>query len=321
MHTHFLLPLPCYGFPSKISNWSDAVINDTKHWLETDFEFLPEKMRLKYLLSNFGKITARCLPCMKEYKQLQVAGRFMLWGTVFDDFFEYKTVAELEELYYRCMEILKGKKAYATDSPFFAILADIRESLSKLMPAFWLERFSKNVGIWIESMREEAPYKGEMIFPQLDYFTKLRERTIGVQAYLDLIEMQLDKPIPDEIMHSSYLTELYRKAARVFAWCNDFYSLLKDAGREPLNLILVLQHHYRLSLEEANKRAMEIHDADVASIYQMQLNVPDFSGYTETVRQFAYYIGVMIQGQNEWYLNDTMRYKKEGYPVKDSFKI
>ncbi|WP_199186412.1 terpene synthase family protein, partial [Pseudoxanthomonas sp. KAs_5_3] len=87
-----------------------------------------------------------------------------------------------------------------------------------------------------------------------------------VQAYLDLIEMQLDNILPDEVMYSDYMQELYRLAARVFAWCNDFYSLLKDVGREPLNLVLVLQHKYDLSLEDANAQALIIHDNDVACI-------------------------------------------------------
>ncbi|MVT09190.1 terpene synthase family protein [Chitinophaga tropicalis] len=314
------LPLPGYTFPAAISSWSAAIKEDTDKWLEQDFSFLPEKMRLKYQLSNFGKISARCLPDMPTYAHLRVTGQFMLWGTIFDDFFEFKTVSELRYLHDRAMEILKGSDPDPSETPFFTILAGIRDSLVSLMPAYWIRRFIQNVSVWIASMQEEVPYKGVMHFPSLRYFMELREKTIGVQAYLDLIEMQLGGCLPDEIMYSDYMKELYRLAARVFAWCNDFYSLLKDIGREPLNLVLVLQHEYNLSLEEAHTRAMAIHDEDVQTICRMQQEVPDYGIYTDTVRAFAHYLGVMIQGQNQWYMKDTMRYKKDGHPEKDSFK-
>jgi hypothetical protein len=313
------LALPAYPFPSLISPWSDAVAADTVQWLKSDFNFLPEKMLFKYSMSNFGKISARCLPEMLSYEHLQVAAKFMLWGTIFDDFYEFKNVEELKALRTRALEILEGNQLQSDDAPFFYILADIRDVLCRLMPVCWVRRFTGNVLVWIDSMQEEVPFKGVMQFPSLPYFMDLRERTIGVQAYLDLIEMQLASSLPDEVMNSTYMKELYRLAARVFAWCNDFYSLLKDVGREPLNLILVLQHEYNLTLEDANEQAMIIHDQDVQTIVEMSKQLPDFGSYNTLAEQFVHYLGIMIQGQNQWYLRDTMRYKKDGHPEKDSF--
>lgn len=321
MHNLSLLALPVYTFPSMISPWSEAVANDTLQWLEDDFSFLPEKMRMKYRMSNFGKISARCLPKMATYAYLQVAAKFMLWGTIFDDYYEHSDVNALKVLRNRVLNILEGDKLHADDSPFFGILKDIRDVLFVLMPAAWVRRFTRNVLVWVDSMQEEVPFKGVMIFPELNYFMDLRERTIGVQAYLDLIEMQLGTTLPDEVMYSAYMKELYRLSARVFAWCNDFYSLLKDIGREPLNIVLVLQHTYDLSLEDANAQAMDLHDSDVQSIIEMSEQMPDFGEHTAAAAQFVAYLGVMIQGQNEWYLKDTLRYKKGGHPEADTFKM
>lgn len=313
------LALPAYAFPSVISPWADAIATDTLKWLEEDFQFLPEKMRYKYRMSNFGKISARCLPEMRSYQHLQVAARFMLWGTIFDDYYEFKNVAELSALRSRTLEILEGCNLNAGDPHFFHILAEIRHVLCNLMPGYWVHRFAGNVLVWIDSMQEEVTFKGKMHFPSLTYFMELRERTIGVQAYLDLIEMQLESCLPDVVMNSAWMKELYRLAARVFAWCNDFYSLLKDIGREPLNLVLVLQHEYNLSLENANEQALLIHDKDVERIVEMGKQLPDFGRYNTLVEQFVHYLGIMIQGQNQWYMKDTMRYQKNGHPEIDSF--
>jgi hypothetical protein len=314
------LPLPVYSFPSLISSWAPAIHADTDKWIEQDFYFLPDKMRYKYRLSNFGKISARCLPCMPTYEHLQVAAKFMLWGTIFDDYFEFMSREELCRLHDRAISILQGAAPRPEETPLFAILVDIRNELIRLMPGYWLQRFAANVAIWIASMQEEVPYKGVMLFPSLADFMMLREKTIGVQAYLDLIEMQLDYSLPDEVMKSDYMKELYRLTARIFGWCNDFHSILKDIGREPLNLVLVLQNEYNISLEEANAMAMTIHDEDVLLLCDLQANMPGFGIHHQQAQLFVYYLGVMIHGQNEWYLHDTLRYKKGGHPEKDSFK-
>lgn len=314
------LPLPVYSFPSLISSWAPAIHADTDAWIEQDFHFLPVKMRHKYKISNFGKISARCLPAMPTYEHLQVAAKFMLWGTIFDDYFEFKSRRELAQLHDGVIGILQGAVPRPGETPFLTILVDIRSELIRLMPDYWLQRFTANVGVWIASMREEVPYKGVLQFPAITDFMVLREKTIGVQAYLDLIEMQLDYALPNEVMKSSYMKELYRLTARIFAWCNDFHSVLKDIGQEPLNLILVLQHEYQLSLEDANAMAMQIHDEDAQQLCALLANVPDFGIHQQQVQLLAYYLGVSIRGQNEWYLHDTLRYKKGGHPGKDSFK-
>lgn len=146
------------------------------------------------------------------------------------------------------------------------------------------------------------------------------QKTIGVQAYLDLIEIQLDYSLPNEVMKSDYMKELYRLTARIFGWCNDFHSVLKDVGREPLNLVLVLQNEFQISLEDANAMAIKLHDEDVQALCNLQADMPDFGNHHQQVQLFVYYLGVMIHGQNEWYLHDTLRYKKGGHPEIDSFK-
>jgi hypothetical protein len=137
------LLLPSYTFPSLISDWSTAIHADTDQWIEIDFYFLPEKMKHKYRLSNFGKISARCFPQMPTYRHLQVAAKFMLWGTIFDDYFEFHSKEELYALHQRALDILHGSQAGNYETPFFPILSDLRDELLRLMPDYWLKRFSK----------------------------------------------------------------------------------------------------------------------------------------------------------------------------------
>ena len=188
------------------------------------------------------------------------------------------------------------------------------------MPANWMQRFVRHLDCYLESMQAEVPFKDPKNFPSLNDFLALREITIGVHAFLDLIEIQTDQVLPDEIFSHHYIEMLYKLSGRIFAWCNDFYSIEKDIGREPLNLILVLQHHYGLSLTAANKKALELHDADVSKLEGLQHDIPEMGIYTAAVKQFAWYLGVMIQGQAQWYKQDTQRYLKGGHPESDTFR-
>jgi hypothetical protein len=312
---------PEYPFHSHVSIWAYAIKADTDYWIDSSYQFLPEKMRFKYKASNFGKITARCLPHMPTYEHLQAAAMFMLWGTVFDDYYEFNDAEAIALLNKQVVGILSGEVVDMDASPFFPILQSIYRLLKRLMPSYWLKRFTANVSIWIGSMIDEVPFKapGQLCFPTLEKFLELRERTIGVQAYLDLIEMQLMDTLPDEVMYSPYMKEAYRLAARVFGWCNDFYSVLKDIGREPLNLVLVMQNEYSVSLDEAARLAMLLHDDDVKAIIELSNKRQRFGLYRRLVRSYMYYLGVMIQGQNQWYQQDTLRYQRDGYPVAGSF--
>lgn len=311
---------PSYPFPSLNNNNAEPIKEWTDNLVKNEYTFLPDKMRAKYILSNFGYITARCLPHIVNFEQVLPCARFMLWGTVLDDYYEFYKEDQLDKLKNGVVDILRGKNPTREDHFFFHEAKVIRDELSAFMPSNWMSRFTENVQIYLKSMQWEVPYKKANNFPCLKDFIRLREITIGVQAFLDLIDIQIGHVLPDEIYKHPYIQELYRLTARIFAWCNDFYSVEKDIGREPLNLVLVMQHEYGLSLSDANMEALKLHDRDVAALIVLQDAVPDFGIHSEDVKLFAWYLGVMIQGQAQWYEVDTKRYKKGGHPDLDTFK-
>ncbi|RXK81690.1 terpene synthase family protein [Filimonas effusa] len=306
-----LFPPPSYPFEPMMSNWCDQVIEDTSNWLQNDYGFLPPKMQEKYQRSNFGKISARCLPKMNSYRHLQVAAKFMLWGTIFDDYYEFAKIDELKCLLLKVKGILDGNSELALDNPLLCILCNIQRDLKELMSDSWINIFTSNVCVWIESMQEETFFKSFDNFPSIDYFYDLRTRTIGVQSYLDLIVMQLPTELPIEVMNSPYFRELYHLSARIFSWCNDFFSLPKDFNREPLNIVYVLQNEYKLDIASAYRMAMKIHDDDVRKFCELADAKPDFGKWQQSVSFFVRLLKTMFRGQNDWYLYDTLRYRMD----------
>lgn len=314
-----ILQKPVYIFPGDIHPNANLIKEQTTAWICSNYLFLEDHMQKKYKYSDFGYFTARCLP-HQPYESLLPCTRFMLWATIFDDYYEYCTAEKLSLLRERITAIFNGDAVHEKEHFFLHEAAVIRDELSALMPDIWMKRFIKSFDAYMESMLFEIPYKIPDYFPTLDEFFALREITIGIQAFIDLIEFQTKEILPDSIYYSSFFRDLYTLTARISAWCNDFYSIRKDLDREPLNLVLVLKHHYKLSLEKANEEALRLHNDDVQQLINLQQNIPDFGEYTETVRQFVFYLGVMIQGQSQWYSKDTRRYLEGGHPDLHTFK-
>ena len=312
-----VLPQPRYPFPSLISPHAESIKAETEHWLDVGYEFLPQKLRQVYKLSNFGYITARCLPHIRELSHLRPAARFMLWGTLFDDYFEYKSEDELKAITRRLESILLGNQPDPGEHPFFHILVIIRDELLSFMPATWFSRFSSHAIEYCASMQLEVPFKDQIDFkpPPLKDFLQLRELTIGCQAFHDLIDIEIGSVMSDDTMCSEKMKKLYSLSARLFAWCNDFFSLEKDLGREPLNLVFVLQHERQLSLDDACNEAMALHDDDLREFIQLCRSMKD-----PQEMLFADYLGIMIQGQSTWYEIDTQRYKLGGSPGAGQMK-
>ena len=93
-----ILEKPDYSFPSLINPHADTIKKLTTRWIQQKYIFLGDSMKAKYILSDFGYITARCLPHIKDLDRLIPCARFMLWGTVLDDYYEHYSCSQLQQL-------------------------------------------------------------------------------------------------------------------------------------------------------------------------------------------------------------------------------
>lgn len=95
---------------------------------------------------------------------------------------------------------------------------------------------------------------------------------------------------------------------------NDFHSLPKELakGTEIFNLMMVLQKEYNLSLEEACRKGLRIHDTALAEFIELAATLPDFGENHQQVVRYIDCMGIMTQGVNTFYLTDTRRYLHGG---------
>lgn len=308
-----LRPQLNYPFQDLINPMAGKVEELVVQWIEKDYQSMPEayhkkKTSYKHIETLAGKMMARMYP-YATLQQLIPICRFSLWGLSYDDFYEDCTMAELQDLRNRAVAVLRGYPLYPGENAIFHQLQLQREEMLPQMSPAWMERYAQSISAGFEGMQFEAPYKAKMEFPSLHDYMAIREKAVLVYPLIVLLELQLEEPLPDEIANHPQMLSIAAITCRILAWCNDFFSLAKEIGKDVMNLVLVIQHHEKCTLEEAFAEAENIHNQDLVLYMNLCSNLPDFGKYNHLVKQFVAVNNLMIQGHKSWYEKDTVRYK------------
>ncbi|CAL1517480.1 terpene synthase family protein [Chitinophaga sp. MM2321] len=303
-----------YPFPDLKNEHADRIEAATKTWLQNDYGSLPydfqtKQKKYKYWETNVGHMGARMYP-VAGYTQLIPIARFLLWGLSNDDYYEDCTMSQLQALRERAVAILKGYPLQADDNELFHQLHKQRNEMMALMPAWWMARYTLSIDRGFEGMQLEAPYKATLQYPSVADYMAIREKAVLVYPLIDLVELQIGTALPDDIFYHPHIQRINALVCRILAWCNDYFSVRKERGKDVMNLILVIENEEKLSLEDAYRKAIAIHDQDVAEFIRLRDNLPaDFGNFKPAVDRFIHHLGLLISGHKSWYEKDTLRYK------------
>jgi hypothetical protein len=308
-----------YPFPDMINPLVSELERQTKNWIYKDYSSIPQAIKLKYEHTYTGHLTARFFP-LASYDRLIPLARSSIWGLVFDDYYEHCTPYELDELRKNIVGVILGDLPNPVKNIFYVQMKLMAEEFRKIMPIYWIERFAKSMDIYIHGMAEEAIYKANLIFPDPEEYMRIREMSVDVLQMIDGIEVETGMPLPSEIREHPILKKIASITCRMIAICNDCFSAAKEKDRDVMNLVLVLQHTYHLSFNEAIQEAIKMHNEDLKLYLDLYANRPDFGSYNEAVNKFLQYNNLMIAGHWRWYTTDTYRYLPGGHPNRDDFR-
>jgi hypothetical protein len=134
-----------------------------------------------------------------------------------------------------------------------------------------------------------------------------------------MVEAEFCTFLTEEIERHPVIQRVRSLWSRIVAWQNDIQGLKKELSKdtEVMNIVIVLQRNYNLSLEDAMTEAMKIHNDDLAELVALQEDLPDFGKYQEQVKQLLLGWGSLIQGLNTFYLVDTNRYDPKCFAWPD----
>jgi hypothetical protein len=309
-------PKPVYPWPSLNSPFVDQLFEETQVWYDEDYTFLSPETLKKYKRMKLHDAATRMSPRTKTIDQLRPVVRYMVWVTVFDDYYECCPNDEFDVVRERIFEVMMGAEPRAEDNGIFRQVAKMRDEFAAYLPSRYLEWLAAATDRWIRyGMQEEVPYKLSKSFPTLRVYECIREYSIGLHPYSYMTDPAVGYALSKHANEHPAIYRLRELQSRIIGFQNDFHSLPKEVLRETevFNLVFVVQNEYKISFEEACVEAMRIHDADVAEFIAVYESLKGYTIYSEEVDNYVYNMGIMIEGLNAWYQTDQPRYDLDGY--------
>lgn len=310
------VPVLQYPWPHEIGPFAQSFYEEQDEWIDKDYQFMSESTRTKYKKHGLVEAASYMFPAATTMAQIRPIARFMVWLTLYDDYYEVCPVKELADVRNHIMDVMLGQKPKPDDIGLIRQVALSREEFRPYVNDEWFERWTENFHAYTTyGIMEETPYKLKKEFPTLNNLMLIREYSISMYPYGDPVEPSMNYIVPNHISKHPVILRLKMLMCRIMAIQNDFASIEKELAvdTEVLNIILVIRHQYKISLEESITEAMSIHDNYVKEFVELQNNLPDFGLLQKDVERFVHYMALMISGLGEWYhTGKSARYKNPG---------
>ncbi|MPS65930.1 hypothetical protein [Chryseobacterium sp.] len=319
------VPVLQYPWPYEIGPFSQSFYEEQSKWIDDDYQFMSEATRTKYKKHGLVEAASYMFPAASTKEQLRPIARFMVWLTLYDDYYEVCPVNKLADIRDHIMDIMMGAQPKPDDIGLMRQVALSRQEFLPYANDNWFERWTKNFYDYTTyGIMEETPYKLKKEFPTLQNLLLIREYSISMYPYGDPVEPSINYIVPNTISEHPVIKRLKMLMCRAMAIQNDFASIEKELAveTETLNIILVIKNQYKVSLEEAVSEAMRIHDNYIKEFVELENNLPDFGPEQKNIQRFVHNMALMISGLGAWYhKGSSTRYKTPGEFPKPEYGL
>ncbi len=291
-------------FPSLVNRHADVVGRATIEWAGRHGLLTTPKQRHRLEAVRVGWLIARTNPTT-SLEALQLLANWCTWLFLQDDECDEngigKDPAAIAARHQRSYEILSGSSLQRGDRPLSRALAELRQRFVQNARHGWMDRFVQTVANSFHASIWEAGNRERHITPDLDTYLAYRPYTGGVYTFIETIEVTERLGLPFEMYDHPYLQETVRCAVNVVCWSNDIVSLAKELKEGDVhNLVLVLQQHHRITIQEAIQCAAAMHDREVSRFMALEADMPDFGVYEAQVRHYLMLQKAWMKGNLDW---------------------
>ncbi|GAA0522986.1 terpene synthase family protein [Chitinophaga japonensis] len=326
MNTPLNVPKPVYPWPVFQSPFVGAFNEEECNWYDEDYQFLSPEARARYKENRLADVGAFMVPTVTDRDKVRAVARFVIYMTVTDDYVELLPLKEIAAFRDRVFEVMMGDEPRPEEKGILRQMQTNRkEWIAFGMPDSWIKRIAMNYKYRFlnDGTMEESPYKISKDVPPLPLFHLIRANSIGMIPFIDQICTLTGFALPDYIYKHTVIQRIVMLQAIIVALQNDFATIRKELSieSETFNIITLLQHHNKISFDEACTAGMRMHDEFVEEFVTLADHLPDFSPYQKETEEFIFYIKQMISGLNSWYYNSgSKRYQVGGFPVPPNGK-
>lgn len=311
------LPKLYCPFPPQINAHISSLEQDSTAWI-TKFNLLADQSDYQHFHKGlFFRLAASVYPRC-QYEELTIASDWTSWLFIWDDQCDFvanlgKRPDLVKDLHKRFLEILNGAQLTNKDIPLSYALSDLRKRILKVSSIEWLFGFIAKVEEYFDAILQELINRINNLVPSLDDYTKLRSFSGAVYSYLELIELCNHLRIPFSLKVHEDIKQLNSMVVNLLCWSNDIMSVAREIKDGDVhNLVLVLHHHQKMPLNQALKRAGEIHDCELRDMLCLESRLPTFGETIDSeLHKYISALHDMIAGHISW-CTYTTRYQTPG---------
>ncbi|MFE0063268.1 hypothetical protein [Streptomyces sp. NPDC059003] len=310
--------LPDVFYPGDSCRYAENTVRQFDRWCR-ELTHLSPQAREQVVSMEMGYATVHCHPHSTSPERALACALHLLWTTLFDDYFGICEPTRLTRTQDRVVSILRGSPEQPTDHPLVHKVAQLRDLCLSLAPPGWFDRYIRSVeGYFYKGLTTESALRRERRIPTFAELERFRPHTIVQIPYQRMVEIELNLGLPEDIITHPVIARAEHLVARLAAWQNDAFSLMKELARpaevgDVINLALVLQHERGLTLEDACTAMLEVYTADVQELLHLYEHLPSFGQHQEAVRNYVRHLAYTVSGLETWYLaHGSARYLPDG---------
>jgi 5-epi-alpha-selinene synthase len=308
-----IYPLLSCPFPSAINPHASQVQQGTIEWARRLHLLQRDAAYRRLERVQYGMLIARAYPTA-ALETLQIATDWSTWLFLLDDQCDEAGIGQapeqLADLHTRLLDILRGVAPQQDDQPLVYGLWDLYMRLRKYATAEWLDRFSASVAMYFTANVWEATNRRQGLIPNAAAYRGMRPFTSAVYPCLMLIELTECLRLPPAVYSHPDIERLAEMTNNVISWANDIVSFEKEQRQGDVhNLVLVLAHEQRLTLQAAVEQVAALHDDEVNDFISLVARLPKFEPAIEADLQ-RYIAGMRfwMRGNLDWSIG-TARYQ------------
>lgn len=288
-----------YPFEGRVHPQAMELENQVNKWLD-GYHFLPETFRQNERKISIGHLVASAWP-EAPYERLIPVARWFLAGFLHDDHNTKLPLKDLVRVTERIYEVCNGAAITSEDDEIIRHFSISVDEFRQFATPDWMERYLRHAYLFFDGVLSESFYNFKNIYPSLEEYIDIREKTMGVLALADLTEVASCNILPYEIYLHPTIQRMGKLSGFLLAWANDIYSMKREKSEnETMNLVLVIWRNRGCSLEAALEAAIQLHDDYVAEFLRLRSKLPDFHEFNADVERYVSSLELMISGHLIW---------------------
>lgn len=296
-------------FQSRLNRHVTDVQSKSVDWAERMDLIHGDSQRDKLAGARIAYLVARAFP-ESEQLPLQIAADWTTLFCIADDYAERLSDPAKVTEYFLGL-ISQFRLGEQPRDPFGRALADLRDRTSAIASEWWVHRFADHIQDIFIGFAWESINRERRSYCNLHSYEVLRQTTVGLYPQFHLAILTDGIELPISCWDHPQVERLMAAASNCVGWANDIFTYEKElqAG-ETHNLVFVLMETEGMSLPEALREAISMHNQEIEDFVLLTEALDDFGPHTAEVRRLVDVLAAWIGGHLEW-AQETGRYRPE----------